>query len=264
VDTNRVGVGDMQAALSAVSNYPDWTGDLRHCAADRRHILEESNRAIATKVLMKMLAARVVVFELFLKLAVELDGRLQKKHKLAWLMFQLSNVLNPSDRSRHPFIQVNVDCLGGAAPEALQTLVGRLEAIRTRYFRDAPDFFFVFDEAQVAAESSPHAFISSIDGAKYRSKLREVIRVSADLNIPTIKFIVSGTGLFLETINEVLASGVGKPATDGGFDLFHDVGSFGTEESQRAYLDRYVPQSVLTSSSGHILCRRMRSWLLGR
>jgi hypothetical protein len=213
---------------------------------------------------MKMFAARIVVFELFLEVAVKMDGCLQEKHKLAWLMFQLSNVPNRSDRSPHPFTRVNLNCLGGAAPEALDELVGRLHAIRTKYFRHYPHFFFVYDEAQVAAESSPHAFMSSKGGEIWPSKLREVIRVSAEIDNPTIRFIVSGTGLSLETVNEVLASGVGKPPTNGGFALYHKVGGFDTEESQRAYLDRYVPRSVLASSSGHILCRRIHSWLLGR
>jgi hypothetical protein len=264
VDTNHVGVGDMKAAISAVSNYPDWTEDLRNCAADQRAAREASNRRITTKVLMKVLAARMIVFELFLELAVKMDGQLQEKHTHAWLMFQISNVLNRSNPDQHPFIQVNNECLGGASPEALVALVGRLRSIRTKYFPSAAHFFLVVDEAQVAAASSPYAFLSCNDGAKPRSLLREVIRVGADLGNPIIKLIVSGTGLSLETVNEVLASGVGKPATDGGFDVFHDVGSFGTQESQRAYLDRYVPQSVLASSSGQILCKRICNWLLGR
>jgi hypothetical protein len=63
-----------------------------------------------------------------------------------------------------------------------------------------------------------------------------------------VNFIVSGTGLFLDAVNEVLSSGVGKQAAKK-FDVFHDVGSFNTEKSQRAYWDQYVPQAFLTSSS---------------
>jgi hypothetical protein len=264
VDTNRVGVSDMQAAMSAVSNYPGWTADLRNHTTDERVNLETSNRAIATKVLMKMLAARVVVFELFLEAAVKMDGQLQKKHQHDWLLFQLSDVLDRTERAqRHPFLQVNTDCLGGATPDALEMLVARIDAIMAKYLPRDPHLYFVVDEAQAAAESSPHAFTSSNGGAISQSMFREVIRVYANVN-PIIKFVVSGTGLSLEIVNEVIASGVGKPSTSGGFHLFHDVGSFDTKESQRAYLDRYVPHSVLESSSGRILCKRIHAWLAGR
>jgi hypothetical protein len=75
---------------------------------------------------MKVLAAQMVVFKLFLELTVKMDGHLQEKHKHAWLMFQISNVLDCSDLFRHSFIQVNINCLGDATPEALEVLVGRL------------------------------------------------------------------------------------------------------------------------------------------
>jgi len=202
----------------------------------------------------------VVVFEQFLELAIQMDGHLQQRHKHPWLTFQLSNLLDPNDCDIHPSNKID---LGGAAPDALRTPVRqRLSTIRTKSFHHDPRFFFVLDEAQVAARSSPSAFVSSKDLSKPQSILRAIINVWVALSLPNNPFIVSGTGLSLDTVNEDLSSRVGKPTQ--GFDVFHDIGSFDTEGSQRAYLDHYIPQSLLTSTTGIALCKRMVDWLLGR
>jgi hypothetical protein len=124
----------------------------------------------------------------------------------------------------YPFNKID---LGGAAPDALRTLVRqRLSTIRTKYFHHDPRFFFVLDEAQVTARSSPSAFVSSKDLSKPQSILRAIINVWVALSLLNNPFIVSGTGLSLDTVNEGLSSGVGKPTQ--GFDVFHDIGSFDT------------------------------------
>jgi len=242
----------MHDAIFSVKHYPNWTADLQKHTPQERATFQTTNQDIATQVFMKVLAARVVIFEQFLELAIH-----------AWLMFQLSDLLDPNDRDSHPFDKINITCLGGA-PDALRTLVRlRLGTIRTKYFHRDPRFFFVLDEAQVAARSSPSAFVSSKDLSKPRSILRAIIDVWVALTLPNIPFIVSGTGLSLDTVDEVFSSGVGKPAAQG-FYVFHDVGSFDTKESQRTYLDHYIPQSLLTSTTGIALCKRMLDWLLGR
>jgi hypothetical protein len=163
----------------------------------------------------------------------------------------------------HPFLEVNFDCLGGADPDALRTIVGRLTAIRRKYFQNDSRFILALDEAQVAARSYPLAFMSSKKPKKSPAILRKIVSVWANLHFPTVKFIISGTGLSLASVNEVLASGVGKPAAEG-FLVYHDVGTFNSEKSQRAYLAQYVPQALLISPSGIALCKRMHNWLLGR
>ena len=254
----------MKDAILSVRDHPNWTVDLQKHTPQERATFQTINQDIATQVFMKVLAARVVVFEQFLELAIQMDGHLQQKHKHAWLMFQLSDLLDPNDRNSHPFDKINITCLGGAAPDALRTLVRlRLGTIRTKYFHRDPRFFFVLDEAQVAARSSPSAFVSSKDLSKPRSILRAIIDVWVALTLPNIPFIVSGTGLSLDTVDEVFSSGVGKPAAQG-FYVFHDVGSFDTKEAQRTYLDQYIPQSLLTSTTGIALCKRMLDWLRGR
>jgi hypothetical protein len=193
---------------------------------------------------MKVLATRVVMFEHFLELAVQMDGHLQEQHKHAWLMFRICDILDPD---MHPVIEIIVAGLVGAETYTPREIVRRVSALRNKYFHHDPRFFFVLDEAQVSAGSFPCAFMSSRNNSKPQSIFCEIINVWANLNFAMVNFIVSGTGLFLDAVNEVLSSGVGKQAAKK-FDVFHDVGSFNTEKSQRAYWDQYVPQAFLTSS----------------
>jgi hypothetical protein len=201
-DTNSVGVSDMKEALESVQDYPSWTEDREIQATAQRATCQSVNKGIANNAFMKVLAARVVVFEHFLELAVKTDGYLQEKHKHAWLMFQISNVLDRSDIDRHPFIDIIVNCLVGAKPGALRKIVERLDEIRGKYFHPDLHFFFVLDEAQVAARSSPRAFMSSKDPSKFQALFREIIRLWVNLGFLQVKFILSGTGLSLEAVNE--------------------------------------------------------------
>jgi hypothetical protein len=56
--------------------------------ADTRARQNDLNSRIAWKQLQKILAARTVVFKLFLQLAIKVDGELLEKHKRIWLLFQ--------------------------------------------------------------------------------------------------------------------------------------------------------------------------------
>jgi hypothetical protein len=103
-DTNAVGVCDMQDALESVKAYSTWTEVLpnRSKYPEARANSQATNNAIAHKAFMKVLAVRVVVFEQFLQLAVQMDGHLQDKHKHAWLMFQISDNLEHSGLASVP------------------------------------------------------------------------------------------------------------------------------------------------------------------
>jgi hypothetical protein len=65
----------------------------------------------------------------------------------------------------------------------------------------------------------PRSFISSTDPVKFRSIIREIVKVSTKL---PIKPIVSGTGLPLPELEDPMASGVSKPAE--AVQLFHKLG----------------------------------------
>ncbi|KIL71414.1 hypothetical protein M378DRAFT_6158 [Amanita muscaria Koide BX008] len=257
-DANRVGIRDLQDVLAEVIEYRDWISDLSPLSSEKRTVQSELNSLIASKPLKKVLAARIVVFELFLKLAIQVDGELQEKHKRIWLLFQLFDQLDPQVETLHPFVRIIRHCLPHASAEALDILIGRLGTIRARYL--PPSRFIVgLDEAQQAVRLYPRSFVSSTDNEVFRSILREIVKV---FTRSPIKLVVSGTGLSLGDLQDSMASGVSKPANT--TILSHGLGMFDTWPKLKAFLDHYVPASFSETPSGYRLQQRIREYLLGR
>jgi len=257
-DVNGVGVRDLQDILDDIAEHHEWVSDLSRLPSGQRAHQNELNGLIASKYLRKVLAARIVVFQLFLQLAIVVDGELQEKHKRIWLLFQLSDQLGPHGGTLHPFVQIIRNCLRHASNDALVTLVERLNDIRNEYLPQS-HFIFGLDEAQRAARLYPHSFISSTSEVSYRSIIREIVKVFTK---SPIKLVVSGTGLSLGDLREAMASGVSKPA--GAVTVFHQLGMFDTWPKLKPFLERYVPTSILKSKSGCRLQLRIQEYLLGR
>jgi hypothetical protein len=258
-DSNGVGVRDFQDALINIAEYPEWAPDLELIKSEERTAQQDVNRQIATRHLRRVVAARIVVFELFLQLAIQVDGTLQEKHKRIWLLFQLSDDLVSPSRGPHPFVRI-MGCLKRASEEALKELVGRLHDILGKYFtQEPPHFIFGMDEAQHASRVCPRPFLSSSNSNNFRSIIRLVVEVFT--NQLRIKLIVSGTGLSLADVQESMSSGVFKSVT---VRLFHELGMFDTWPKLEPFLKLYVPEPFLESKSGRHLQQRMREYLQGR
>jgi hypothetical protein len=131
----------------------EWMSDpgLRSLPSKKRARQNDLNSLIASEQLRKVLAARIVIFQLFLQLAIEVDGKLQEKHKRIWLLFQLTDQL-PHGGIWHPFVQIIKKCLRHASNEALVALIERFAGIREKYLRQS-HFIVVLDEAQRATRS---------------------------------------------------------------------------------------------------------------
>jgi len=252
-DIKRVGIPDLEQSLQRMAEDPQWVSDLRGLSPDKRAGQNDLNRRIARKELRKILAARIVVFKLFLQLAIKVDGDLLEKHRRVWLLFQ--SALQSLNKT-HPFISMTNKCLRNASPEALDILVSRLDDIRDEYFPGS-NFILGLDEAQHAARLFPYSFISSSNLDRYRSIIREIAQVFTYLEVD---LVVSGTGLSLEDLREALASGVSKEDIF----VFHHLGMFDTWEKLKPFLERYVPASFLRSPGGYRLEKRIREYLLGR
>ncbi|KAM6498797.1 hypothetical protein JOM56_006745, partial [Amanita muscaria] len=257
-DANGVGIRDLQDVLNEVTENREWISDLSPLSSEKRAVQSELNSLIASQLLKKVLAARIVVFQLFLELAIQVDGELQEKHKRIWLLFQLFDQVDPRVGTLHPFVRIVRYCLRHASAEALDILVERLDTIRARYL--PPSRFIVgLDEAQHAARLYPRSFISPPNSKVLRSILRVIAQV---FTRSPIKLVVSGTGLPLEDLEDHRASGVSKPAES--VILFHELGMFDTWPKLKAFLERYVPASFSETPSGYRLQQRIREYLLGR
>ena len=170
-DANGVGVRDLKDALDNVAEHEAWISDITPLLPGERVRQNELNSRIASKHLRKVLAARIVVFQLFLRLAIDVDGQLLEKHKRIWLLFQLSNRLGGT---LHPFLRIIRQSLRHASDEALMTLVQRLDGILEKYLPQA-HFIIGLDEAQCAARLYPYSFISSTSNTLFRSIICKIV-----------------------------------------------------------------------------------------
>ena len=132
-DINSVGIRDLHDALDDFAQYDEWMSDLRPLSPGDRALQNDTSSRIATKHLWKLLAARIVVFQLFLQLAIEVDGKILEKHKRIWLLFQLSDHLGGHSGPFHPFVQIINKPLTHASNEALITLMKRFANFLEKY-----------------------------------------------------------------------------------------------------------------------------------
>jgi hypothetical protein len=255
-DANGVGVRDLIEVLQELPGYTGWVSDLEKVSIEERATRQAANSQIVSRHLRKVLAARIIGFQLFLELAKDVDGKLQEKHKRIWLFFQLSDGVIPYSGNWHPFLRI-ISCLRHARDEILDGLIRRLDTIRRDYLLDS-HFILGLDEAQHASRMYPRSFISSTNPAEFRSIICEVTAVFT--NLP-IKLVVSGTSLSLVEVQNAITSGVSKPLE---VESFHELGMFDTWPKLEKFLKLYIPATILESNSGNRLQQRMREYLQGR
>jgi len=256
-DANGVGIRDLQDALELVAHYREWVPDLKQVPAEKRAAQDEVNNRITSRAFRRVLAARVVVFQLFLQVAVQVDGWLQEKHKWIWLLFQLFDQLDAQGGGLHPFIRIT-NKLRHASDDALDALVDHLSDIITEYFPRSR-LILGLDEAQWASRLYPYSGLSSSNPGAFRSIIREMVK--AFTKAP-VKLVVSGTGVSLADLEDNIASGVGKPTHT--VKVIHELGMFDTWPKLMDFFERYIPTSFLKNPSGYHLQQRMQEYLLGR
>jgi hypothetical protein len=222
-----------------------------------------SNEHIAFNRIAKVLLARWIVFRTFVQVSRDLNaGALHDSIKLDWLLFQIFPLSDVDGID--PFSALIDSCLVGVTSDDLVSLKVGLapQGVLGSAFDPAVDkFFYVLDEAQAAGYQYMGAF-SDVDGKVERPVLRPIIRHLASSSSPLIKIIASGTGFSLHLFKTVLTSGVGKDSST--WDVVHETGDFTDQDTQSAYLSRYLPPSFLVSASGNALKSRMYEWLRGR
>lgn len=256
-DGNGIGIRDLHDVLEELRQNGDWEPDISDTdAGASRARKSDSNSRIATRALKKVLAARIVAFELFLEAVIKVDKKLEEKHKRSWLLFQLSNPrANTSDT--HPIVQIMNNCLRQASNDALDELIRGLDVIREKYF-SRTHFIVAVDEAQQAVRLYRRPFLSSTNATKYRSIIREISKV---FTAQPVKLVVSGTGVTMDDLRDAMASGVSKYDT---VRLYHKLGMFDTWPTLSSFLERYLPDTLLESPSWNCLRTRIQEYLMGR
>ncbi|KAH9024240.1 hypothetical protein EDB84DRAFT_1273977 [Lactarius hengduanensis] len=253
-DVNKIGAKDLELAIKVMSESSGWTQDAfrNHTQKDIK-IASAINEAIASKWICKVLLTRWTIFRAFVEVAKRLNaGELPQNIKYDWLIFQMLPVVLVDDQ--HPFVAFMNSCLIGMSAEDLR---GQLSNFSPRgvlgsAFNSGDNFFYVFDEAQVAGETYMGAFADE-HGQIPRPVLRPIIGVSTLSE--SIRFIVSGTGFSLSLFQTVLSSGVGKAHPP--WTVVHKTGEFRSQDLQGLYTSKYLPPTFLSSPSGTSLVTRM-------
>jgi hypothetical protein len=130
------------------------------------------------------------------------------------------------------------------------------------------ELFCVIDEAQMLS-TAKHAFLqcfctTGMDGTPILSSLRPVFRqLISKWKDPLPRTIISGTGVSIEIIENVLGSVVAKE-TGRTSETITDVGAFNDDQGHRSYMESYLPDHLLKSDSGKGLVSRVGYWLHGR
>jgi hypothetical protein len=250
----------MEAMLFSVTTSPGWKTNILE-SGDQMAVkgANDDNERITFNRLSKLLLARWIVFDTFIKVARSLNnGVLPDDIKHRWLLFQIR--VNEMD----PFLALIDSCLVGVSTDQLRELNTSLSPTTIlsseSEFNPLSDLFhYVLDEAQVAGHQSMGAFVDA-GGTTPRPILRPIIRHLTSTPNPFVKVIVSGTGFSLSLFKTVFTSGVGKSAKR----TQYATGDFANQDAQLQYVTRYLPPGFLQSPSGISLIDRLHNWLRGR
>jgi hypothetical protein len=222
---------------------------------------QQLNERIAKYWVSKALLARWVMFDTFIDVAKTIkEGVLDDNVRRDWLIFQTLHLILYNDMD--PFLALMNTCFRGVSDEVLQslhTLYSPSTVLGSAFNSTTDSFFYVLDEAHVAARQYTRAFADT-GGSVPRPVLRPIINYLSSSN--SVNVIVSGTGFSHELFETALASGVDKGSL--GWDVVHATGDFSNQDIQLAYISRYLTPSFLHSPSGTHLKTRMYGWLRGR
>ena len=247
--------------IDKMSSCSDWIPNVLEFPTPTVAI--DSNEAIASNLLTRVLVARWLVFQTFITAAREQhDGSVPDNLKYAWLLFQILPSLLIGDE--HVLVAFTARALQGATTDLLTNLLASLgptNVLGSAFNANCDRFYYVLDDAQAAGRRHMGSFVDTT-GQTARPVLRPIIRTWNSTIVQwRITFIVSGTGFSLELFTDVLGSGVAKESA---WQVVHEVGNFIEQPVQERYISRYLPAAFLESPSGALLRNRMHDWLRGR
>lgn len=228
----------------------------------------DRNREIASSRFNEVLLARLLIFAQFITAVTEAGKDIQSM-KQVWLLLQLFPAkIRPDGNvaSQDIFTQLALQLSRASPSDVHGTITWILEWCRRKIgVTTSNSFFCVVDEAPFASSKYNKAFRSA-SGTLPRPVLRELMFAWANYNVSnvTLRFILTGTGINADIVDEAIRSAIGKMAP------VHRIRATGAfdENTQRAYLEYYCPQIFMdphsTSLAVELLRKRMWYWLRGR
>lgn len=278
VDSSLLGSSDVQNSIRTyLPASPRFRATLPHPDSPQYEPALKINRDSAERIFGQIFLARLLIFGLF----VEMMNQVRKKnepqdvYKQRWLLLQLQPSL------LHPHIWDIFDHLVGKLSKATDAFINariKAQLVRVREFCSRKDvdvesttsqsvsvantpFFCVLDEAQYAATQHCTAFRSDHSKA-HRPVLREIVRAWEGQSFGQGVFmVVAGTGISKEVVDQAMSSAIMK---DSKYRWCSDTGAFDNVQVQQKYILKYLPPSLVQSTSGQRLLERMGYWLHGR
>ncbi|KAF8580915.1 hypothetical protein K439DRAFT_1619482 [Ramaria rubella] len=249
VDSHKVGSHDLEKAIRYLPKRTRWSA---HSPKDDPHAFSE-NTQLAMYEFRKVLLGRLIVLNLFLKLASENNVPPTDELKKLWTLIQVSPDI--FEGYSGDIFEQAFDSLWGIEEHDLDTLLTKEE--KEYGNRRLNELVCVIDEAQNGATKHDTAFLSDSGHRNYRPVLKPIAYVMGY----RFSYILSGTAVSSEQINSAVSSGVGKKAD---ILLFNKTGYLDSEEAHSAFMKKYLPTSYLKREAGRQLLRRSWHWLRGR
>ncbi len=211
-----------------------------------------------------LLYARCVCFRVFLESAAA-TGEITDNHRELWVLIQVAPVTLLGEyvvllRNSDIFFACT-QLAGRASTIYLDNAIRDELIVIEQHLPRRSTLFCVLDEAQALTKDLNY-FRSKKHPEQGRPILRAILR-SWDPKFPNL--IVSGTGISMHEVEDVIGSVVAKELEDPvPFDMVTEIGGFDDEDGQLAYLNQYLPPGYLDTSQGKEIASRVGYWLRGR
>ena len=282
VDSSLLGSSDIQNSIQ--THVPDAKGFRRvlpPAGSAGYDAALRANREIASRIFRQIFLARLLIFNLFAETMKNCarTSRDCRVYRARWLLLQL----RPS--FVHPEVWDIFDALSCKLSNATdafinattKTLLGNVRSLCSSLQPEEPTsspskrmctseilqlpFFCVLDEAQYAATQHNSSFRSDQNGS-HRPILREIVKAwEGQAFGEGVFMIVAGTGISKDVVDQAMASAIMK---DSRYRWCSDTGAFDRQDIQLKYLQKYLPESLLSSEPGRRLVERVWYWLHGR
>lgn len=260
--TNNLGSRDIWEAYDVLSRSPGFTLNVPTSTSDPSFV---HNSNLAMSLYTAVLLARLIIFYRFLR-HIPPDQRSNNVYKRRWTALQVQPCLI---RNFGDIFVTLLSHLRNLPQDILQAECGST-SLRIAELLGPEDghLSIVIDEAQIAADLLPSAFLSLSARVTtvHRPLLRQIIECwCRALNnfCPslTYHFIITGSALSARDIQMAVASSFSKSQS---FSEEWDTGCFDDQHRQRDYVLGFIPDHLRDDYSILVLLERIWMWLRGR
>ncbi|PVF91660.1 hypothetical protein CPB86DRAFT_820309 [Serendipita vermifera] len=268
-DSEGIGSNDLYSFVSGLDMARDYkrAQGMANATPSNAQAIQHIHE-VAERRLLQVFLARLLAMNFLIEEAKTAPGGLdQKNHRRLWTILQARPRILPLNPQSDIFMEL-ADILRLAATEDLRSRIRDQYTEFQDLLNDVPNstgeenncLFCVLDEAQVTTTLRKGEFFSS-NGRDRRPILREIWGTwRSELGVDRMKLIISGTGINLVDLKNVLESESFKPQD---YTFRSDVGAFDQPKEQDQYIKKYIP-APWTETKWRAFLNRAWEWFGGR